>query len=283
MKEHDNQDILMKAVELLQEFEAEHKDRFYRRVFDLLSEALSFKHAALFLLDPANGQLRLTAHVGKPVDLVEFVDFEMGRGFSAWVGKERKPVLLNELHAFSRRKHDIRSFLSVPMVSGNDLIGVINFGHDKPDRFSSDAVPRVMAIASLLGGVIAKNRLIVKLSAQNRHMESMNRELHGAQERLVSSEKKAAVSATIVSLNHEINNPLMIITGNLQLLAAKTEDPAVLQRLSVIEEQVERIADTLRKVRTLEEPLIGHYLDGDDTPMLNLNPETARTSRQSRG
>jgi GAF domain-containing protein len=266
----DNDNILLKAVELLQEFDNDQRDKFYQRIFELLREAIPYQYAALFLYDSAKGRLQLTSHIGRAVDLVEFVSFEMGRGMSAWVAKERKPILLNDLHAFSRRKYDIRSFLSLPMLSGGELVGVLNFGHEHTGMFPEEVAPRGMAIASLLAEVIAKNRLIRRLSAQNQHMEQMNRELRDAQTHLVKTEKKAVVSATIVSLNHEINNPLMIILGNLGLLAAKTSDPETGRRLRVIGEQAERIAATLRKVRTLEEPLLEHYLDDDDTPMLSL-------------
>jgi signal transduction histidine kinase len=267
--------ILLKAVELLQEFDPDHKDHFYRRVFDVLSEAIPYKYAALFLYDDQHRQLRLSAHVGKAVDLVEFVGFEMGRGLSAWVAKERKPIILNQLHAFSRHRFDIRSFLSLPMISGSELIGVLNFGHLEENGFPEDAIPEGMAIASLLAGVLAKNRLILRLSQQNRGMEEMNRQLQQTQQQLMVSERQSAVSATIVSLNHEINNPLMIIEGVLGLLSSQIDDPAVRQRLSVISQQAERIAATLRKMRTLGDPITERYIDDDDTLMLSLDANTS--------
>lgn len=83
-----------------------------------------------------------------------------------------------------------------------------------------------------------------------------------------------AVSETGAALNHEINNPLMAVLGNVQLLLRKTPplDPDTIAKLAKVQDAAERIRDVthavvrIKKPKTAPYPGGGKMLDIDGSP-----------------
>lgn len=120
----------------------------------------------------------------------------------------------------------------------------------------------------------------LRVTQLNRSLEQKNRELAEAQARLLEAqgrllkaERLAAVTETAVSVNHEINGPLMVILGQSQLLhshAARVDRDELGRRLGVIEEQAQRIAGITDKLAQLVEPVSTSYLEDEGIRMLDL-------------
>jgi PAS domain S-box-containing protein len=100
--------------------------------------------------------------------------------------------------------------------------------------------------------------------------------LHAQQ---VKAERLTAITATMVSVNHEVNNPLAVILGYVQMLQARVEageDPrAVLARaqadLARIEAETLRIRDITARLAALIEPVVTSYpASGPGVPMVDL-------------
>ncbi|HWO55945.1 MAG TPA: histidine kinase dimerization/phospho-acceptor domain-containing protein [bacterium] len=83
-----------------------------------------------------------------------------------------------------------------------------------------------------------------------------------------------AVIETGAALNHEINNPLMAVLGNVQLLMRKSPslDPDTLARLTKVQEAAERIRDVthalvrIKKAKSAPYPGGGRMIDIDGSP-----------------
>jgi signal transduction histidine kinase len=80
-----------------------------------------------------------------------------------------------------------------------------------------------------------------------------------------------AVKETTITLNHEINNPLTAVLGNVQLLLMKgSELPEdVRARLLMIEQSSLRIRDAVSKLLRIKDAKSTTYLD--DTKMIDLH------------
>jgi signal transduction histidine kinase len=87
---------------------------------------------------------------------------------------------------------------------------------------------------------------------------------------LVDSARVEAVKETTITLNHEINNPLTAVLGNVQLLLMKgSELPEdVRTRLLMIEQSSLRIRDAVSKLLKIKDAKSTTYLD--DTKMIDL-------------
>lgn len=85
--------------------------------------------------------------------------------------------------------------------------------------------------------------LDAKVAERTRDLEESNASLQRAQEQLVRSEKLAAIGQLTASIAHEVNNPIAVIQGNLDLVRELLgpEASRVHAELRLIDEQVERM------------------------------------------
>ncbi len=86
----------------------------------------------------------------------------------------------------------------------------------------------------------------------------------------VEKERKSAVIETAVTVNHEVNNPLTAILGNVQLLLLKRDDldDELKGKLRIIEESALKIKDVTQKLMRLTSPRSVDYSNG--TKMIDL-------------
>jgi two-component system, NtrC family, sensor kinase len=87
------------------------------------------------------------------------------------------------------------------------------------------------------------DELDLKVAERTRELAASNASLRQAQQHLVKSEKLAAIGQLTASIAHEINNPIAVIQGNLDLMRETLGQQAlpVLAELKLLDEQVERM------------------------------------------
>jgi two-component system NtrC family sensor kinase len=122
-----------------------------------------------------------------------------------------------------------------------------------------------------------------KVAERTQELEASNASLQLAQQQLVKSEKLAAIGQLTASIAHEINNPIAVMQGNLDLMRETLGEASMPVRaeLKLLDEQVERMriivtqllqyarpteyagyVETLDLNRTMEDclVLVGHLL-----------------------
>ncbi len=113
---------------------------------------------------------------------------------------------------------------------------------------------------------------LVSLLALNRAARSGG--LSGDEyEQALERERQTTIVQTAVTINHEVNNPLTAILGNVQLLLLKRDDldEELRSKLKVIEESAMRIKDVTQSLMKIKTPRSVEYTKG--TQMLDLNGE----------
>ncbi|MDZ4130440.1 MAG: cache domain-containing protein, partial [Hydrogenophaga sp.] len=82
-----------------------------------------------------------------------------------------------------------------------------------------------------------------KVAERTRELEASNASLQLAQQQLVKSEKLAAIGQLTASIAHEINNPIAVMQGNLDLIRETLGEHSqpVRAELRLLDEQVERM------------------------------------------
>ncbi len=80
-----------------------------------------------------------------------------------------------------------------------------------------------------------------------------------------------AIVETAVTVNHEVNNPLTAILGNVQLLLMKREelDSDLLRKLEIIEQSAVKIKDVTQKLLRLTTVRTVNYTD--NTNMIDIS------------
>jgi phosphoglycerate-specific signal transduction histidine kinase len=96
--------------------------------------------------------------------------------------------------------------------------------------------------------------------------------LKNTQEELIKSKRLAAIGEIVASVNHEINNPLMIISGNAQFLEMYLKDASedIKERIKTILEETERISRVTKKLREIKNPVAEEYTSSGEQ-MINLD------------
>ena len=86
----------------------------------------------------------------------------------------------------------------------------------------------------------------------------------------IETERMGAIVETAVTVNHEINNPLTAILGNIQLLLLRHDelDPRVAEKLRIVEQSALKIRDVTQKLLRITNSKSVEYVGG--TSMLKL-------------
>jgi two-component system, NtrC family, sensor histidine kinase HydH len=88
-----------------------------------------------------------------------------------------------------------------------------------------------------------------------REVNLKTEELLESQERLVRSERFAAVGEAAAYVSHEIKNPLMVIGGLARQVQKKLEgDPSLTEKLEIIRQEVQRLENFLGEIRDFTRP-----------------------------
>lgn len=105
------------------------------------------------------------------------------------------------------------------------------------------------------------------------HVAATNSENSSSVPELIEREKLAAVIQTAVTVNHEVNNPLTAILGNVQLLLLKRADldDELRAKLKTIEESAMKIKEVTHRLLQLTAVRTKQYSEG--TQMLDLTDD----------
>ena len=149
------------------------------------TEAAVTDVCSIYLLDPDGEALLLTATNGLSQAGVGRVRLKIGEGITGWAAAERRPVVVTDVRAEPRFRwlHGVDqarfvSMCSVPIISGDRLVGVLNVQTDHPREFSEADVGLLSAIAAQVAGALERGELQARLQArlmELRRSEEINR------------------------------------------------------------------------------------------------------------
>ena len=110
----------------------------------------------------------------------------------------------------------------------------------------------------LIGAIYSWNRFLTH------EVDEKTEELHKSHERLLRSERFAAVGEAAAYVSHEIKNPLMVIGGFARQLERNPEVPqSAGAKLRIISDEVKRLENFLGELRDFTRPAVPAKQDGD--------------------
>jgi len=174
-----------------------------RHIIDLVGQVSRGDACLLYLLDRTNEELVLRASKNPHPRIIGRIKIKLGEGITGWVAKEKQPVAIQR-DAFNDPRFKVfhslpedryQAFLSVPIISKNEVIGVINVQHRRPHRYSSLERALLVTIASQVGGSIENARLYEETKKKAMQIETLSK-----------------VSKTIAS-NHYLDEMLNLIVS----------------------------------------------------------------------
>ena len=141
-------------------------DEMLRIVIDRTTDAMRAEVSSLYLLEKREGLLRLVATNGLNPRAVGRATLRFGEGITGWVANARVPLAVRDVRNEPRWKNvpsvDVGRFtsmLSVPLVSRDEVIGVMNVQTVEPRDFDRTEIDFLQTIANQVAGIIEKGRL----------------------------------------------------------------------------------------------------------------------------
>jgi len=114
----------------------------------------------------------------------------------------------------------------------------------------------LLVMAVVLIGIIAGKRMLWDLIQK---IFDFHHRVLSLQQELLEKNRLAAITETVLTLGHEINNPLMVVHGNLELLksdvAGISLPISVKNRLNEIRNNCERMISVTQKMSNLSKPV----------------------------
>jgi len=157
----------------------------------------------------------------------------LGDGLASWVIKNRRPLRLGsvaEERAMGLAAYDdglpTESWIGVPMIARDHMIGVIALQSYRADAFSEDDVVLLQAIANQAAVAIDDARLYQDLQGLNAALEARvterTNELRETNLRLLSADRSK--NQFLANMSHELRTPLNSIIGFSSVLMDTTKE-----------------------------------------------------------
>lgn len=135
---------------------AESRGQMLKQVMNVLKSRFSFDYCAFFKHTSQGLQLE-ALEVLEDIELEPYVKLGWrippGRGVVSWVAEHREPLLLADASSDPRYlpgNPDIRSELAVPVLIGDELLGVLNVESRRPSAFGIEELAVLQTVASQL-------------------------------------------------------------------------------------------------------------------------------------
>ncbi len=225
---------------------------------------------SIYLYERDENALVLEATIGLKHDAVGHVHISFGEGITGRAAKQGRIVAVKDVTQDKRHKYipmtgeeEYRSILSVPLRFQDEVIGVINVQTKEPRTFEKHERHLLKTIAHQVSGSLRNARLYERVL-------SAKRELEQTQERLVQSEKMAALGRLATTLSHELRNPLAGLKGASQLLLKKTDElDERKQYVNLILDEVERLGRIVEDLFHFARPRVLRYEMVDANKIIN--------------
>jgi len=175
------------------------------------------------------------------------------------------------------------ALLALPLRIKNNPVGLICLGHGDPEFFREQDIRLLQMLSQQIA--ISRERSLNQQELRNRNeeLEKAQKLLRLAQQRLIDDERLYAVKELSASINHEINNPLSIIVGNVQclLFVEKNLNEKVIERLNRIETEAMRIAEINHRLLEIDDLVSETYINsGTKLKMLNIEKSSSGVANE---
>jgi phosphoserine phosphatase RsbU/P len=145
-------------------------DDLLTALLDRVAALMGVDTVAVLLLDPGSQQLAARAAWGIEEEVRQGVRIPVGRGFSGRIAATGQPLVLERVDSTTVAnpllwQKGIRAMLGVPLVSGNELLGVLHVGSLTDRHFTQAESDLLALVASRVAAAVQARELEVERAA----------------------------------------------------------------------------------------------------------------------
>lgn len=135
-------------------------------ILRVLQDLFNFPHCAILLADESGQQLHLQASRGYRRQVLKDFHIAVGKeGITGWVAAQKKPLFVPDVRRDPRYIEGVargRSEIAVPLLIGNQLIGVLDVESEEPEAFSRRDL-RILSLFAAQAAVAIQNTRLYEL------------------------------------------------------------------------------------------------------------------------
>jgi len=236
-------------------------DELLQQVVDLTRTRFDLYHAHIYLLNETKDVLELKAGAGekgrKMVEQGWSIPLSAEKSLVARTARNRQGEIVNNVQA---NPHwlpnpllpNTRSELAVPLIVGDQMLGVLDVQTNEVDYFTEDDVRIKSTLAAQIAVAIKNTQLYHREAERVRELAKLNLDLKATQAELLRQERLATLGQLTATVSHEIRNPLGTIRASAFTVDRKTRDKDL---------GVERALDRIQRNITRCDNIIAELLD----------------------
>lgn len=151
-----------------------------QKTLDLTAELTKAETGSLFLLDP-DGVVRdciLTRGPRHSKECLDLTGTVLREGLAGWVMRNRRIGLISDTEKDHRwinlpdQPYTVRSAMAVPILRGDELLGILTLLHSLPNIFHQGTVDVMEVTAGQLGVALESAKLYAKLEEYSRALDA---------------------------------------------------------------------------------------------------------------
>ncbi len=149
---------------------------------------------------------------------------------------------------------------------GNEMIAVQAMKSGATDYLVKGALNKELLVRTIRHAIEKKQterelqQTTEKLKSNLRELEKANQRIIEQQKSLIEEERLKVLLQMAGATAHELNQPLMVLLGNIQLLEMDRQNPEkITQYISKIQQAGDRIADIINKIKTIRQHEVKPY------------------------
>ena len=205
-------------------------DEVMNTLLSRLAEIGKVTIADVLIYDPVDQVLRNTYRLKE--DSLGSMELRLDQGLIGATARSRKAINVGDVRKdprYLKARESTRSELTMPMVQGDELIGVINLESDKLDTFDEDDEKLLEAVAIAACIAIRNAREHERLQQAQERLEVASRQIAEAEE------------STRFALTTYIHDEIQKTIGKLLVKARQQGDPEIIAPAQELEQKVERM------------------------------------------
>lgn len=178
-----------------------------------IQEILEVDNVAILLPTPDGTELTLYSVQGPEEAVIGKVHVPMGEGVAGLIAATRRPLIVENLTAVPVAnpflKMHFHSLLGVPLLSGEQLVGVIHVDSIEPRHFTEEESQMLQTLAERIATAITRSQQYERAEHKRTQAEQHSAMLQDTVERM---------DEFLSLASHELRTPLTSLAMNIQLL-----------------------------------------------------------------
>ncbi len=203
-----------------------------KHIVDVVVTVMKADSCLLYLVSANRDELVLRSSKNPHPRLIGRVSLELGEGITGWVAQEKVPVVIfrnasddPRFKFFHNLPEDrYQAFVSLPIVTKGDVVGVINVQHKRAKRYRDAELALLSTIANQVGGAIENARLYEAMRRQALQLDTLSQvSATVASSRMIDDVLRLIVTTTAQMLDSTICSLMLVDEAGGTLRIAATQ------------------------------------------------------------